>query len=137
MGKILKIIAVIFLLFVILTAITGIIIYKFVPLKTISVCILDSNVSALPIQCETDATCKTIVKNAFFQNMSEMPGNLKEKINPIIEELAFCSQNFCRIKDVGIVGESFEGIKQIDSCTGKEIKIKLYGRELIDLMRLK
>ena len=107
------------------------------PLKTISVCILDSNVNALPIPCETDATCKTIVKNAFFQNMGEMPENLKAKINPIIEELAFCSQNFCRIKDVGIVGESFEGIKKLDFCAGKEIKIKLYGRELIELMKKK
>lgn len=136
-----KIIGITFLVLIIsvilIVVVGGFILYNFVPLHIVSVCIYEDGVS-IPIQCISDVECQDNLNQLLSNSEAlSLPDELKNKLSPVIQEAVLCVENYCFMRKVllaegeGIASNYIEtDIPKTKVCEGNKIDIKVYGKEI-------
>ena len=131
-----KIIGITFLVLIILILTGGFILYNFVPLHIASFCVYDEG-TKIPFQCIENADCQNGLNQLLGNSGSivNIPGDIKNKLSPVIEEAILCVDKSCFLKNVLLIeGEgiasSYIGseIPKVKSCEGSKIDINVYGK---------
>ncbi|GEM_PF-3955329 len=122
---------------IVIVAVSGSVLYNFIPLHIVSVCIYEDGVS-IPIQCNSDVECQDNLNQLLSNSEAlSLPDELKSKLSPVIQEAVLCVENYCFMKKVLLVeGEGIASnyigtdIPKTKVCEGNKIDIKVYGKEI-------
>ncbi|MBS3072767.1 hypothetical protein J4477_02950 [Candidatus Pacearchaeota archaeon] len=135
-----KILGITFLVVIILVLAGSYILYNLVPFHIVSFCIYNEGTS-IPIQCTANADCQSDLSQLLDNSGSivNIPGEIKDKLSPVIEEAILCVNELCFVKNILLMeGEGIASdyigseIPKAKSCEGKRIDINVYGKEVLE-----
>ena len=133
MGKVLKIIGIVFAVLILLVLVAGIYFYNFHVFKTVRVCIGEGVDSQLP--CEVTDDCLAMV-NGLDIDVTNYPEFVRGKLEEVFDEAIYCDKS-CFVRDIRGVNSESQELEMLESCYAgeTEIVIEIRGKEGIEILK--
>ena len=134
MGKVLKILGVVFLVVIILAIGTGIYFYNFHVFKTVRICVGEGVDSGL--FCGSGQDCLGRVEGEVDASLDGAPDFVRENFEAVLGESIYCDET-CFVREIrGLDYETGE-VVWLDSCESDETEfvVEIRGKEGIEILK--